>query len=195
MKRIGELLQGYREFTAKIITLKRGQAKTAIRIGYALLWRRLDMTRIGFADWIIGHRMLVRVLVLLLFIRGSIYISPKLSSILGPYFETNEQLERLNSLFLTLGGALIGAAAIVFALVIFILQVNFERMPHGLFRKLSSDWRLLCAFVITFVSGIAVCTLSLLPEKSSLAFRVLAALGLTGLILCLFLYAFRRASP
>src|SRR5262245_58061172 len=58
---------------------------------------------------------------------------------------TEGRLESLRALLLALGAALIGAAAIVSSLVLFAMQVNVERMPHALFRRLSPDVRLLAA--------------------------------------------------
>jgi hypothetical protein len=84
--------------------------------------------------------------VTLLLLGVSGYGVPELRKWLESHFATEAQLGILRSLFLTLGGALIGAAAIVSSLVLFAMQVNIERMPHGLFRRLSADPRLLSAF-------------------------------------------------
>jgi hypothetical protein len=62
----------------------------------------------------------------------------------------------LRNLFASIGGALGGATAIGFSVVMIAVQLNFARMPHGLFRKLSLDFRLLGAFAATFVLAIAV---------------------------------------
>lgn len=92
-----------------------------------------------------------------------------------------------------LGGSLVGSAAIAFSLVMFAMQVNVERMPHGLFRKFSSDPKLLGAFAGTFLLAIGVATLSLIPDRSRLAVTILIAAWGTVLILILFLYSYRRA--
>lgn len=60
------------------------------------------------------------------------------------------------SVALAVGASLIGATAFVFSLVLFAMQVNVERMPHGLFRRLSRDMRLLWAFFISFLLAISV---------------------------------------
>jgi hypothetical protein len=112
---------------------------------------------------------------------------------LEPHFATDESFGRLRSLFLTIGGSMIGATAVAFSLVMFAMQVNVERLPHGLFRKFSSDRKLLGAFGLTFLLAITVAILSLSPEISWLAVTVLAAGWGTILILILLLYAYRRA--
>ena len=109
------------------------------------------------------------------------------------HFATEDRLRDFRSLILAVGGALLGAAAIAFSLVMFALQVNVERMPHGLFRKLSTDRLLLGAFGATFIIAIGIATLSMIPDKSWLTTAVLGAIWGTSLILILFLYAFRRA--
>lgn len=91
------------------------------------------------------------------------------------------------------GGTLVGAAAIVSSLVMFAMQVNVERMPHGLFRRLSEDLKLLGAFAGAFILAIGVAALSVVTEQSRLAVVVLAAGWGITFILVLFLYAYRRA--
>ena len=86
-----------------------------------------------------------------------------------------------------------GAAAIVTSLVLFAMQVNIERMPHGLFRRLSADLRLLGAFLLAFILAIVVATLSVFVDQSRLALVVLVAFWAVVFILILFLYAYRRA--
>lgn len=73
---------------------------------------------------------------------GSFYASPALQKILANYYSSAAEIESLRALILNIGSALIGAAAIVTSLVLFAMQVNIERMPHGLFRRLSADRKL-----------------------------------------------------
>jgi hypothetical protein len=95
--------------------------------------------------------------------------------------------------FLNVGSALIGAAAIVTSLVLFAMQVNIERMPHGLFRRLSADRKLLGAFALAFLLAIGVATLSTFVDQARLAHVVLAASWAVVFILISFMYAYRRA--
>ena len=131
--------------------------------------------------------------VLLLLVSASFYLSPSLQAALESHYATQDAVRALQRLLLNAGTALIGAAAIVTSLVLFAMQVNVERMPHGLFRRLSTDPRLLGAFAIAFLLAIGVATLSTFAEQVTLAPVVLSAAWAAILILLLFLYAYRRA--
>ena len=102
-------------------------------------------------------------------------------------------VQALQRLLMNVGTALIGAAAIVTSLVLFAMQVNIERMPHGLFRRLSADRRLLGAFAVAFLLAIGVATLSTFAEQVRMAYVVLSSAWAVLLVLLLFLYAYRRA--
>ena len=94
---------------------------------------------------------------------------------------------------LNVGSALIGATAIVASLVLFATQVNVERLPHGLFHRLSKDHKLLGAFGLAFILAIVVTTLSTFIDHGKLAIVVIIALLAIVFILYLFLYAYGRA--
>ncbi len=195
MKRVGRFLQDRVDHFPSSMRLYVGRAKKAIRRGTALLWSRTYWVSYSLADLKSRHGAIAGSLVLLLLIGVSVYWAPTVQGALEPYFAANERLSGLRLLLLTLGGALIGATAIAFSLVMFAMQVNVERMPHGLFRKLSSDRRLLGAFTCTFLLAIAVTVLSIIPGKSW-PWLVIATMGAGWgalLILLLFLYAYRRA--
>jgi hypothetical protein len=129
----------------------------------------------------------------LLLVGGGGFGIPALQKWLESHFATEAQLGLLRSLFLTLGGALIGATAIVSSLVLFAMQVNIERMPHGLFRRLSADPRLLSAFATTFLLAVAITCLSVLPGREWIGSAVYGAFWATAAIVILFLYSYRRA--
>ncbi|MEG3619887.1 hypothetical protein V5T82_15585 [Magnetovibrio sp. PR-2] len=103
------------------------------------------------------------------------------------------KLETLQQLYLAVGAALLGAAAIVSSLVLFAMQVNIERMPHGLFHKLSSDRKLLLAFAGTFFVAIVITALSLISEAKWAGITLFVAFWGTVLMIALFLYAYKRA--
>ena len=88
---------------------------------------------------------------------------------------------------------MIGATAIAFSLIMFAMQVNVERMPHGLFRKFSSDAMLLGAFVSTFSLAVIIAGLSLVPDKSWVAVATAVTAWCMLLIILLFVLAYRRA--
>jgi hypothetical protein len=108
-------------------------------------------------------------------------------------FPTNDKLQGLRTLFVTIGGALLGATAIVSSLVLFSMQVNVERMPHGLFRKLSGDRRLLGAFAGAYALAVFLAMLSMLPDIRWAGAAAIGAGWAVMLILLLFFYSYRRA--
>jgi len=118
---------------------------------------------------------------------------PALQNLLQPIFATEAALSSLGSFLLTIGGALIGAAAIVSSLVLFAMQVNVERMPHGLFRRLSADRRLLSAFAATFILAVVIASLSLYVDQQRVGAIAFIAFWGTAINLGLFLYGYRRA--
>ena len=109
------------------------------------------------------------------------------------HFTFFERFSELKSFFLGVGCALVGAAAIAFSLVMFAMQVNIERMPHGLFRKFSSDLKLLGAFLATFVLSTTVAALSLISDEAWSTIAIVLASLCVLAILRLFLFAYNRA--
>ena len=77
----------------------------------------------------------------------------------------------------------------------FALQVNVERMPHGLFRRLRQARTRSCSvqFAAAFLLAIAVTTLSLVLQSEVVGLAVFIAAWATFVILILFLYGYRRA--
>lgn len=73
------------------------------------------------------------------------------------------------------------------------MQVNVERMPHGLFRRLSADRRLLSAFAATFILAVIISSLSLNVSQQRVGAIIFTAFWGTAIILGLFLYGYRRA--
>lgn len=76
---------------------------------------------------------------------------------------------------------------------LFVMQVNVERLPFGLFRRLSSHPRLLLSFASSFVLAIAVAAFSLITSPANAGFFVGAAVLSILLILRSFLFAYRRS--
>jgi hypothetical protein len=195
MKWIGRFLQDPGDVISSHIHLLIKHAKKAILLSVAWLWSRIYRVRYRIIALHARHGAIVRLLFLLLLIGASVYWAPMTQNKLEPYFATSERLAGLQSLLLTLGGGLIGATVIAFSFVMFAMQVNIERMPYGLFRKFSSDRRLLGSFICTFFMAIAVAALSLISGKEWpwLAIAIMGASWGTVLILALFLYAYQRA--
>jgi hypothetical protein len=103
------------------------------------------------------------------------------------------RLSSLRTLLVTIGGAFIGAAAIAFSLIMFAMQINVERMPHGLFKKFSTDMRLLAAFGSTFILAILVTTTALIPSAKYVEEVLLITFWSLLFIFFTLLYAYRRA--
>ena len=156
-------------------------------------WQRIYGMHKRLASWKARYGAVTTTAFLILLVVVSGYLAPTLQGALAPYFSDDVRFAGFRTLLVTLGGSLIGAAAIAFTLVMFAMQVNVERMPHGLFRKFSSDQKLLCAFTATFLLAIVIATMSLIPDTSWLAIATLVACWGTALILVFFLYAYRRA--
>jgi len=122
--------------------------------------------------------------ILVLLVSGTTIVL-KNQSVLEDYFSNPERTLTVHSLLLTVGGSLIGATLIAFSLIMFAMQVNVERMPYGLFKKFSSDSRLLGAFVVALSLAMMVASLSLALEPG---FRTLAMLlAVWGIVLTTFL--------
>ncbi len=171
--------------------VKRMRKAVARRI--AALWQHTYITQYQLGVWKLQYGIVVFFAVLLLFVSATAKLSPVLQNVLVSYYSTGPALESLRSLILNVGSALIGAAAIVTSLVLFAMQVNIERMPHGLFHRLSADRKLLGAFALAFLLAIGVATLSTVVDQARLAQVVLAASWAVVFILISFMYAYRRA--
>jgi hypothetical protein len=159
----------------------------------AFVWRKIDWAHYRVRIWIARHGTIAALILLLVMFGISAVWIPTLHGWLDSLMATEERLQGLRSLFQTLGGALLGATAIVSSLVLFSMQVNVERMPHGLFRRFSSDRRLLGAFAVAFFLAIFIAVLSLISDKWWLGYATFSAAWATFFILLLFLYAYRRA--
>ena len=159
----------------------------------ALTWHWFYHAKYRLYSWWFRHRTTATWAILFVLLGITAYLAPILQEPLEAHFATNERLDGLRSLYLTLGGALIGATAIAFSLVMFAMQVNVERMPHGLFHKLSSDRKLVGGFAAAFLLATALAVLSLIPDRSWVAASALGALWGTITILWLFLLSYRRA--
>ena len=184
-KKINKLNQNTTKFFLKI--------KSSIPIWYAKFWQYYYRYR----NWSIAaaykYRFFLTTLVLFVLIVASWLLVAKLHSVLEPYFSVQERFDGFQTLLVALGASLIGATAIAFSLIMFAMQVNVERMPYGLFRKFSSDPKLLSSFAITFVFAIAITCLSLIPDKSWITLATLGAMWGLVFILIFFLIAYRRA--
>jgi hypothetical protein len=167
--------------------------KESLLLWYAKVWQRVYFLKNWFFNVNSNYGGRLGLLFLTVLIVTSAVFIPALQSYIEPYFFEPGRLHSIRALFLTLGGALIGATSIAFSLIMFAMQVNVERMPHGLFRKFSSDVKLLGAFVATFSLAAIIAGLSLIPDKSWVAGATAATVWCSLLIILLFVLAYRRA--
>ncbi len=165
----------------------------AARRGRAVLWRQYFFARYHVRRWTTRNATAIATVLLVILTAAAFASIPTVQRAVNPLFASDDHLATLRSLLVALGGALVGATAIGFSVVMFAVQMNFARMPHGLFRGLSTDARLLGAFASTFVLAIAVASLSLIPDASWVGAGLVAAGWAMVLILLLFLFAYRRA--
>lgn len=118
---------------------------------------------------------------------AAVFFQPSLEALVGA------DIGNVKSLLSSLGGALVGATAIAFSLIIFSMQVNVERMPHGLFQKISFDKNLLGCFVLSFTLAITISSLSVVVSRENLAITAIAAFWAVAIILSLLIYSYVRA--
>ncbi len=167
--------------------------RARLKKAYATNALRLYQAKIRFDHWHLRHGLKLVTLVLLVAVLSSLFAMPFLQRVAGRYFSDGESLAALRTLLGGTGAALIGAATIAFSLVVFAMQINVERMPHGLFRQLSSDKRLLGSFLGSFLTALVVAGTTLIPDGSWAIPAMVTAIWGVAAIMLLFLYAYRRA--
>lgn len=164
-----------------------------ISIGYAKFWQYYYYSK----NWLLAlgfkYKAIITLAILASLLILSLLFYPEIKSRLTPYFSTDDRFEGLQTLLVSLGGAMVGATAIAFSLIMFAMQVNVERMPYGLFRKFSSDFKLLGSFAITFFLAVGLACLSLIPSNSWSTLVILGSAWCLVLIVFLLLFAYRRA--
>lgn len=171
----------------------RPKQRTRLKKFYATTALRLYQARIRLHHWRLHYGLKLLTLVLVAAVLASVFTIPLLQRVVGSYFSGGEALATLRTLLGGTGAALIGATAITFSLVVFAMQINVERMPHGLFRRLSSDRRLLGSFLGSFMTAVVVAATSLIPDGGWAIPAIVTAIFGGATIVLLFLYAYRRA--
>lgn len=177
------LHSGVRRWTQLVLRTKRR---------YALAWKSAYHASVATGSLTERWGGKIGGLLLLTVLGGSIALASTLEPRLQ-FLGDKDHLSAFQQLLTSLGGALLGATAIAFSLIMFAMQINVDRMPYGLFRKLGSDLRLLFAFVVTFVLAVGIASLSLSVEEVGVARSLALAAWGAVLTLLLFLYAYRRA--
>ncbi|WOD12354.1 hypothetical protein RPW65_05725 [Pseudomonas sp. NyZ704] len=163
------------------------------RKAYVTNLLRVHRLKFRLQYWRKRHGLKLATISMLAVVTSSVFLLPFLQRLAGGFFNNPESLAALRSLLGGTGTALLGATTIAFSLIVFAMQTNVERMPHGLFRQLSSDSKLLSSFLVSFIIAIVVAGTSLIPDGSwGVPALVIAAWGIV-ITLLLFLFAYRRA--
>ncbi|OOY26532.1 hypothetical protein BMI90_16990 [Thioclava sp. L04-15] len=150
--------------------------------------------RIMAGRWLYKHSPKLLLALTAALLAASIFLTPTIQSYLEPRFVTApESLSALRSLLVGVGASLIGATAIIFSVVMLAVQLNFARIPFGLFRRLSSDAPLLASFAATFMLGVAIGLCALLPDVTWVAPAVILSGWSMLAALALFYIAYKRA--
>lgn len=167
--------------------------KHGIPIWHARYWQYFYTIKNKLTTTIIRYKKIFIPLIFLGLFILNYFIYPKINGIVEPYFQIGDRINGIQTLFIALGGAMIGATAIAFSLIMFAMQVNVGRVPYGLFRKFSSDLRLLSIFVIVFFLAIMIACLSLVSDITWITVTILIATWSTIFIILFFLVAYKRA--
>ncbi len=166
-----------------------------LEIGYRVRARTVHWwagTRFAARRTYFRHRRKIEGLVWGSLLVGTVAFAEPLQRRLGPVL-TPDLAGDIQSLLLAIGGAFIGATAIASSFVLFAIQVNIERLPYGLFRRLSSDRRLLGAFGASFLIAVGLASLSLVQDRDFIGLAILGAAWGGMASLRLLLYAYRRS--
>jgi len=166
---------------------------SGLKLAYARISLRLLHAKGTLLKWAGRYGLKVLTAIAAMAFGATMIVVPALQRASNGFFKTPENLAALKTLLAGTSSALIGATAIAFSLILFAMQVNVERMPHGLFKRLSSDWILLGTFLTSFLSALTVGAMSLISTSELAALAITVAIWAIILILSLFILSYRRA--
>ena len=175
----------------KLISSTNARAKGRFHLSLAKGWQKLHRAEYWLKQKFREHKG--KAVLFILFILVCASLSPSIQIDLEAYYTEQSRIQDLKNVLLTIGATLLGATAIIIAIVLFTLQLNIKRLPYGLFRRLSHDRKLLSFFAITFILAIGMNILSNFTKQEYLAYVVIYAMWAIVLILLLFWFAYRRA--
>lgn len=176
------------------IELAKKRLKGIVTQNTARVWRNIYRMKKWSNNWKYRYDLITYwSLFLMVLIFMGLCFSITYEDTLAEYYSNTQSIDDLRDLILNVGSALIGATAIVTSLVLFAMQVNIERMPYGLFHKLSVDLRLLGAFSTAFILSISIALSSVLLNQAPVTWVIIGDFWATILILILFRYSYRRA--
>lgn len=159
----------------------------------AIYWQYFYNIRNKLLSFCSSHKVICATLIVVSLFILNIYAYPTIKIYANAYFSIKGYIDSLQSLFLGLGGALIGATAIAFSLIMFAMQINVGRLPYGLFKKFSTDSKLLGLFVFIMILAIVISSMSLIQDPEWAAMFCCFTFWSIFLIILLTLVAYRRA--
>lgn len=169
------------------------KAKLTWRKCIAILWHRLYRLKYDLTIWYYRRRWLPVLAIISMGLVANYYWIAEIEGWIEVITNSKDRIATFRAFFLMLGGALFGVAAIAFSFIMFAMQVNIERLPHGLFRRLSSDRNLLFSFAGLMTIAFANSLVSLVLNENYIAIGLSWSLWTTILYMVLLLSAFRRA--
>ncbi|MCG7550507.1 hypothetical protein [Pseudoalteromonas sp. Of7M-16] len=108
------------------------------------------------------------------------------------FFFERESFLQFRSTILGIGGSLIGATSIAFTFLIFSLQNNLDKLPHGLFRKAGVDSRLIFYYLVSVMLALSICFISLFPDYRYVMVMLSMLFISVSTILIMFILAYKR---
>lgn len=132
---------------------------------YAQIYNRLIWAKYYTQTFFFKHKWRIIWLSIFSLTLCNLVILPKIDPYFQNLFFDDNAINNLKTILITLGAALIGAAFISFPLIMFSMQINIDRMPHGLFFKLGKDNFVIFLFLIALSSAVIVCFSSSLLYK------------------------------
>lgn len=130
-------------------------------------------------------------IIFLCFSFGLLILFKSKGNFVSLFFE-REVFLQFKSILLGIGGSLIGATSIAFTFLIFSLQNNLDKLPHGLFRKAGVDSRLIFYYLTSVMLAISICFISLFPDYRYVMVMISMLFLSVGTILIMFILAFKR---
>lgn len=154
----------------------------------------VERAKFGYRSsrWLLRNATKLELAVWLVVATATVIFLPTIQSWVALRLD-NGAMDDLQAFALTVGGAMIGATAIASSFVLFAMQVNVERLPYGLFRRFSSDRRLLSTFATSFFVAIGGAALSLISDFQNAAMLITFELFTVALVLRLLLLAYGRS--
>lgn len=147
-----------------VLNIRRRLSNTAIRTRVAF-WLNLFRLKDSVAYFGSKHGSVITVLILLCLAVTSIWHSNSIQHYFNDWAPFELKTDSVSTLLNGVGLALVGSSAIAFSFIMFAMQVNVERVPYGLFKKLSADRILLAFFVATVLLSIGVAMLPLFETE------------------------------